>query len=154
MAKTDRKQEVSRGSELRSLDVFIGRWINKGETVDGAIGPGEEIFTSDVYEWAPGGFFVLHSAYGRIGEMDVGGIEVIGFDPTSRTYRSHFFDSEGNVSVHELSVRDGVWRWQGERTRATATFSDDGKTQTVHHERSEDSGRWAPSMEVVLRKVV
>jgi hypothetical protein len=38
---------------------------------------GTTITTSDVYEWAPGGFFLLHTAYGRIGEFDVGGTEII-----------------------------------------------------------------------------
>src|SRR4051812_5350508 len=35
----------------------------------------------DVYEWMPGGFFVLHTAYGRIGDVGGGGTEIIGFDP-------------------------------------------------------------------------
>jgi hypothetical protein len=34
---------------------------------------------SDVYEWAPGGFFVHHVAYGRIGSLDVAGSEIIGY---------------------------------------------------------------------------
>jgi hypothetical protein len=38
------------------------------------------ILTSDVYEWAPGGFFVVHSAFGKIGETSVGGVEIIGVD--------------------------------------------------------------------------
>jgi hypothetical protein len=69
------------GPEHRALDAFIGRWINQGRTT-GPDAPSVDIVTSDVYEWAPGGFFVLHYyAYGRIGDVDVGGIEVIGYDP-------------------------------------------------------------------------
>jgi Protein of unknown function (DUF1579) len=49
--------------------------------------------TSDVYEWAPGGFFVLHSAYGQLAGADVGGIEIMGYDQASNEYRSWFFDS-------------------------------------------------------------
>jgi hypothetical protein len=139
--------------QLEHLEVFIGRWINRGHTVETAGPSGREILTSDVYEWAPGRLFVLHFAYGRIGEVDVGGIEIIGHDPENGAFRSHFFDSEGNVSLHQLSLRDGVWRWQGAQARATATFSDDGKVQTVHHERLLAGGRWVPSMEVVLTKV-
>jgi hypothetical protein len=28
--------------------------------------PGSKILVSDVYEWAPGSFFVIHPAYGRM----------------------------------------------------------------------------------------
>jgi hypothetical protein len=33
-------------------------------------------------------------------------------------------------------------------------FSDDGKTQTAHHERLDDRGHCEPSMDVTLIKVV
>src|SRR5215831_17762881 len=65
--------------EFERLDVFIGRWLTEGETVGGDEGPALEILASDVYEWAPGGRFVMHPAYGRIGQVGVGGLEVIGY---------------------------------------------------------------------------
>jgi hypothetical protein len=34
-----------------------------------------------------------------------------------------------------------------------AVFSDQGKTQTAHHERLDEQGNWVPSMEVTLTKV-
>lgn len=144
------------GSEHQHLEVFIGKWINQGETVATADAPAVTIVTSDVYEWMPGGFFVLHTAYGRIGTMDVGGTEIIGYDAASKRYRTYFFDSQGNVSSQELTVsgeRSDIWRWSGERARCTAIFSDDGKTQTAHHERLDEHGEWVPSMEVTLTKV-
>lgn len=141
------------GDEHRLLDVLVGKWINEGQTVASEGMSAVKILASDVYEWMPGGFFVLHSAYGRIGSVDVGGIEIIGYDASSNTYRSHFYDSQGNVSTSELTVRDDTWRWQGEKTRCTAVFSDDGETQTAHHERSDDGVNWEPSMDVTLTKV-
>jgi hypothetical protein len=75
---------VTPGVEIRRLDILIGRWINVGHVVDGAGGLAEEIVTSDVYEWAPGGFFVMHPAYGRIGKVGVGGLEVIGYIPETQ----------------------------------------------------------------------
>jgi len=106
-----------------------------------------------VYEWAPGGFFVLHSAYGRLGDIGVGGVAIIGYDAKRGGYRSYFFDSQGNVSISEMAVNSGAWTWQGERTRCTATFSLDGRIQTAHHERSADGVTWEPSMEVTLRRI-
>jgi hypothetical protein len=54
--------------------VWIGRWINEGHTIDERGNPGMRIITSDIYEWAPGGFFVLHTAHGRIGEFGGGAV--------------------------------------------------------------------------------
>ena len=67
-----------RPSALDRLNVFIGRWLTEGETVATPDAPSVRIFASDVYQWAPGGQFIMHPAYGRVGEQDVGGLEVIG----------------------------------------------------------------------------
>jgi hypothetical protein len=141
------------GSEHQRLQVFIGKWINEGQTIANSDAPSVKILTSDVYEWVPGGFFVLHTAYGRIGDIDVGGVEIIGYDAASQTYRTHFFDSQGHISSQELTASGDTWKWSGEYTRCTAVFSDQGKTQTAHHERLDEHGTWVPSMEVVLTRV-
>ncbi|MPY51902.1 hypothetical protein [Streptomyces acidicola] len=107
----------------------------------------------DVYEWAPGGFFVVHKAYGRIGEFDVGGVEVTGYDEVSGAYRSHCFDSQGNVTVSGLVARGDTWTYQGGTTRSTVEFSDDHRVQTVPHERTDDGTTYQPSMKVTLSKV-
>lgn len=146
-------QRAQPGPEHKRLEVFIGKWINQGETIATEDAPAVMILTSDVYEWMPGGFFVLHTAYGRIGSVDVGGTEIIGYDPARKTYRTHFFDSQGNISSQELTVSGDTWRWSGKGVRCTAIFSAHGKTQTAHHERVDEHGVWVPSMEVVLSKV-
>jgi hypothetical protein len=58
--------------------VLIGNWINEGATVATAGIPSVPIRTSDVYEWVPGGFFVVHTAFGKIGDTSVGGVSIIG----------------------------------------------------------------------------
>ncbi len=141
------------GAPHSLLDVFIGKWINEGHTIESPDAPSARILTSDVYEWMRGGFFILHTAYGRIGNMDVGGTEIISYDAAGRKYRSYFFDSQGNISMDELTVEGDTWTWKGEKRRATAVFTDNGKTQTVHHERLDDKGNWVPSMDVTLIKV-
>jgi Protein of unknown function (DUF1579) len=146
-------QLVRPGPEHQRLEVFLGKWINEGSTVASADVPSVKILTSDVYEWMPGGFFVLHTAYGRIGDSDVGGVEIIGYDAANKTYRTHFFDSQGHISSQELTEDLGVWKWRGESTRCTTFFTDQGKTQTAHHERVDEQGNWVTSMEVTLTKV-
>jgi hypothetical protein len=140
-----------RDARHEALGVLIGKWINEGHTVATAEVPSLPILTSDVYEWAPGGFFVVHSAYGKIGENSVGGVEIIGVDGDA--YRSTLYDSFGNVHASRMEVDGEVIRWLGERTRCTATITDDGSTQVAHHEASANGTAWAPSMEVTLRKI-
>jgi hypothetical protein len=141
------------GPEHRNLDIFIGKWINTGHTAPRPGVPSAEILTSDIHEWAPGGFVVIRSAYGLIGDIAVGAVEIISHDPAAGCYRAQLFDSQGNTSVSQLSEADGVWTWTGQRARCTATFSDDGTIQTAHHERSDDGLTWQPSMDVTLRKI-
>ncbi|WP_328603582.1 hypothetical protein OG943_26260 [Amycolatopsis sp. NBC_00345] len=148
--QTDQAAAVRDGRH-QALEVLIGKWINEGHTIGTAEIPAAAILTSDVYEWAPGGFFVLHSAFGRIGETAVGGVEMIGVHEDA--YRSTFYDSFGNVHHSRLEIDGDVLRWTGERTRSTVTLTDGGRTQVVRHEASPDGVNWAPSMDVILHKV-
>ena len=101
----------------------------------------------------PGGFFVLHTAYGRIGNTDAGGAEVLGYDVASKKYFSHFYDSQGKINEAELVAEGDSWTWQGASTGYTAIFSENAKVLTAHHVRLDDYGKWVSSMEVVLTKV-
>jgi hypothetical protein len=141
------------GPEHARLEVFIGKWINEGGTVAAPGAPAAKILTSDVYEWIPGRFAVLHTAYGRIGDLDVGGVEILGYDAERGTYTSHFFDSQGHVAVAELIHDDGTWIWNGERIRTTSEFTDGGRVQRSLHEQTLDGIEWRLAMDVTLRKV-
>jgi len=147
---TDRTAPVRDGRH-QALAVLIGKWINEGHTAGTAEIPPVPILTSDVYEWAPGGFFVVHSAFGKIGDTAVGGVEIIGVD--GEAYLSTFYDSFGNVHRSRLEIEGNVLRWTGDRTRCTATITGDGMTQVAHHESSADGMSWTASMDVTLRKV-
>ncbi len=146
--------QPQRNPELERLNIFIGKWMNEGYVVATEEASSVKIATSDVYEWLPGRFFVLHTAYGRIGNMDVGGMEVLGYDPTTRKYFSRFFDSTGNIHEADLTADGDSWTWKGKTTGCTAVFTENGKVQTAHHVRLDENSRWVPSMEVVLTKVV
>ena len=119
------------GFEQKRLEIFIGKWINEGHTISDKGAPGVKILTSDEYEWMPGGFFILQTAYGRIGATEVGGTEIIAYNPAAKKYTSYFFDSQGNVTEHELTIQGNQWVWLGKKTKATATFEDNGKTQSA-----------------------
>jgi hypothetical protein len=66
---------------------------------------------------------------------------------------SHFFDSQGRVTLDELLYDDGKWIWNGERIRITSTFSEEAKVQRSLHEQSEDGTNWQLGMDVTLRRV-
>jgi Protein of unknown function (DUF1579) len=146
--------EHQRVPEFDFLNSLIGKWMTVGETIptDGA--PGLGIHASDIYEWVPGGFFVVHTAYGSIGDSDVGGIEMIGYDAEVGRFRTYFFDSQGVVSNQDLTIHDGTWTWSGAHARATGVLGDDGRTMPTLHEWSDDGVNWHPSMNVTLRKIV
>jgi hypothetical protein len=141
------------GAAHRALDAWIGRWINQGYTIDEHGDAGLSIVTSDVYEWAPGGFFVLHTAFGRIGDFGGGGVEIIGYDDATDEYAAYFFDSAGNRSSHRLVADGDTWTYHGDTTRATVRFSHGDTVQTVLHERTDDGSTFVPSMKVTLIKV-
>jgi Protein of unknown function (DUF1579) len=101
-----------------------------------------------------GGFFVVHTAYGSIGDAAVGGIEMIGYDPETARFRTHLFDSQGNLSSQDLTFQEGTWTWSGPHARATGVLSADGQTMPTLHEWSDDGVNWRPSMDVTLRKIV
>ena len=115
--------KTQRPRALDLLEIFIGRWITEGSTTDD---PTVQIVASDLYEWAPGGHVVIHAAYGHIGSIDVAGLEVIGHDPETGKYRTHFFDSQGNVIQETLSYQDRSWTWQAANVRCTGVFTEEG----------------------------
>ena len=59
---------------------------------------------TDVYEWLPGGFFLVHHVDVVVGDQPVQAIEIIG-----RAY-----DNLGNVTAMRARVDDdGVWTFTG-----------------------------------------
>ena len=147
------KERQSRDPEYDNLEILIGKWINVGKTEPMGNEPPLNITTSDIYEWLPGKYWILHTAYGRLGNMDVGGVEMIGYDRETGKYISHFYDSRGNASEHEIIVDGNTMMWKGNGTSCTSVFTEKGKIQTAHHIRLDENGKWVPSMELVLTKV-
>jgi hypothetical protein len=146
-------QPTQPGPEIQRLEVFIGRWLTEGHLVGEGDARGSRIVASDIYEWGPGGIFVVHPAYGRIEDVAVGGLEVIRFDPSTGAYATHFFDNQGNVDEQTLTPDGDTWLWQGEHARCTGVFDDGGRTLAAHHERRTEDGAWVPSMEVILTRI-
>jgi hypothetical protein len=101
-----------------------------------------------------GGLLGVHTAYGCIADTNVGGIEMIAYHLEAERFRTHFFDSQGNITNQDLTFNDGTCRWSGPQARATGVLSEDGRAMPTRHEWSDDGVDWPPSMDVTLRKVV
>lgn len=121
------------------LGALVGRWITEGTMVS----DGTRIVSSDVFEWAPGARFVVHTAHGLIGDSGGGGVEVIGVDERG-DFRADLYDSRGHVTTRTVTERDGLWTWSGGGTRCIALLSADGQVMTTHHERQLEDGHWEP----------
>ena len=150
--------ERSPSREHQRLEVFIGRWRTEGTTIANDKAPAVAVQSSDGYEWLPGGHFVVHRWSGRVGEAEVHGLEVIGYDRESGKYKTHFFDNDGNTGTEELTVHDRTWTWLGQQVmgsswhRCTSVVSDDRNTMTARHEQSPDGKTWTHWMDVTLRR--
>ena len=143
-----------RGPEHKLLDQLIGRWINEGQVISSPDSTPMKIVTSDIYEWAPGGLFVIHYAYGHAGNEYGGAVEIIGYDPEGKTYKNYCFDSNGILTQEEMKIGKNVLSAQGKYTRCNGAFSNNGKTLKVLHERSDDGGKtWQPAMDVTLVRI-
>lgn len=140
---------------LKQLDAIIGRWQSEGETVATESEPSFQIRGTDIYEWMPGGFFMIHHVDVKMGEEQVNSIELIGGNEEEHgglPMRS--FDNRGNFSVMYATVdSDGIWTFADESTRAHLTVSDHRQTMVAHWERSEDGSNWQPWMEMRFTKM-
>src|SRR5262245_25720398 len=65
------------GSPHRRLAALIGRWRTQGRTLDT---PAASIEAVDTYEWLPGGRALLHVVDAQVGDEQVKGAEIIGWD--------------------------------------------------------------------------
>ncbi|HEX8854680.1 MAG TPA: hypothetical protein VF752_03695 [Thermoleophilaceae bacterium] len=139
---------------LGRLEALIGRWRTEGWTTDASGGLGGRIDAVDTYERLPGGA-LLHIVDARVGEQRVEGAELIGYDPASASYVTHYFGSDGpNAYEARLVDEDGalVWTMRSERDRFTGSFNDARDVITSHWEALDADSGWQPWMDVALTK--
>jgi hypothetical protein len=135
--------------ELDRLSALIGNWRTTGKTIDGAV-----IDASDSYERLPGGA-LLHLVDALVGDQEVKGAEIIGYNPSLGHYETKFFGTGGPAAYEaNLTEKKGtlVWSMLSARNRFTGNFSKDGNTITGHWEQKDEAGNWQPWMDVTLSK--
>ncbi len=152
MEKNIINQPPNPGPAHKRLEVFIGRWNTEGLTKEGQFGPATKIIGVDTYEWLEGGFFLVHRVDVQMGDDEVKGIEIIGYDDAKQTYHTYSFDNQGNNAIYEARVLNGIWNFAGESERATVEFSEGGNSITGKWERLGDDSNWHPWMDVKLKR--
>jgi Protein of unknown function (DUF1579) len=154
--------------EIQRLGALVGRWRSEGHVVGEVPVP---ITGTDIYEWLPGGFFLVHHVDVVIGEQTVQAIELIGeYDPANDSFTARSYDNQGSITTMHVRVDEhGVWRFTGGgdvapvarpsnagasgAVRSTLTVSPDGRNMTARWERCDDDASWQPWMDMIFTRM-
>jgi hypothetical protein len=156
------------GPETQRLGALVGRWRSEGQIVgDSPV----LIAGTDVYEWLPGGFFLVHHVDVVIGEQKVQAIEIIGeYDSATDSFTGRAYDNLGNITIMRARVDDdAVWTFTGAgdiapvarpssadasgAVRSTLRVSPDKSSMTAKWERSDDGAAWQPWMQMLFTRM-
>jgi hypothetical protein len=172
MSESDDSRRASRAPapspETQRLGALVGRWRSEGHIVGD---PPVPITGTDIYEWLPGGFFLVHHVDVVIGDQKVQALELIGeYDPATGSFTARAYDNLGNVTIMRARDDDqGVWTFTGGgdvapvaqpssadlagAVRSTLTMSADRRRMTARWERSDDGASWQPWMDMTFTRM-
>lgn len=152
---TDLIQEQA--NENKKLNVFLGEWHTQGDIYDKNGNTTGKVDATDTYKWLPGEYAMIHYANSKMGDIQIQGIEIIGYDPARKGYFGPFFDNQGSAGWEEIKLEGNTWIWNGENVmgvnyhRCKAVFKNE-KMITALHEYSDDSREWYKWMDITLSK--
>ena len=154
--------------ETQRLGALVGRWRSEGHIVGD---PAVPITGTDIYEWLPGGFFLLHRVDVMVGEQPVQALELIGeYNPATDAFLARAYDNLGTITLMRAKVDDqGVWTFTGGgevapvaqpshadaggAVRSTLTVSPDRSGMAARWERSDDGASWQPWMDMTFTRM-
>jgi len=116
--------------KLKALEWLIGDWEDQAG----------EITIKTACRWSRNKNFMIRSFAVSMGdEVEMSGMQVIGWDPAENVIRAWLFDSDGGFAT-------GVWKQQGQRwtVHTTATLEDGrkGSSMNVFRPIDENSFGW------------
>ena len=113
-----------RRTALRSLDRLVGTWAVRGPGTSGTIR----------YAWMEGDAFLVQTIDLVADGEPTRGVEYIGWDPQSRSLRSHFFSTSGEILEYTYDLTgDTLTIWFGgsdSPAKFVGTFDADGSRNT------------------------
>ena len=123
--------------QLKDLEWMIGDWVDQAG----------EITIKTECNWTRSKNFITRSfTVSAEGQIDMAGMQLVGWDPAAKVFRSWVFDSEGGFA-------EGVWKHVGERwvVHSAATLSDGkkGSFTSVFRPIDENSFGWKKVSRIV-----
>jgi uncharacterized protein (TIGR02246 family) len=90
----------SHAEQLKPLEWMIGRWLDKDDDVD----------ISTECQWTKNRSFITRSFTVAVqGQINLSGMQIIGWDPAAKTIRSWTFDSDGGFSEATWIRKNDRW---------------------------------------------
>ena len=138
MSDYDQNAQLPPGPDpaLKALERFVGTWTLNGRTLDS---DQDNVFGKTTFEWLPGGFFLQQRIELDFMGMEVRGLEVIGYDPSTGKFPSTVYSNLVGVPIpYEYDVQGDHVTIRTELAGGatfTGTWGEDGKT---------GSGGWRP----------
>jgi len=99
---TDEAKEAapSRYEQLKPLEWMIGRWVDKADNVD----------IKTECQWTKNQSFITRSFTVAVqGQINMSGMQFIGWDPVAKTIRSWTFDSDGGFAEATWTLKKDRW---------------------------------------------
>ena len=99
---TDKAKEAapSRYEQLKPLEWMIGRWVDKDDNVD----------IKTECQWTKNQSFITRSFTVAVqGQINMSGMQIIGWDPAAKTIRSWTFDSDGGFAEATWTCKKDRW---------------------------------------------
>jgi uncharacterized protein (TIGR02246 family) len=95
-----KKAAPSRYDQLKPLEWMIGRWVDRDDNVD----------IKTECEWTKNRSFITRSFTVAVqGEINMSGMQIIGWDPAAKTIRSWTFDSDGGFAEATWTGKKDRW---------------------------------------------
>jgi hypothetical protein len=142
-----------------ALAVFLGRWRAEGtsyggtdQSGDNPRANGESWISEHTGAWHTGEFFLVQDERARVGGAVFDTLSVMGVDAETGAYFARSFENHGFYRDYPVTREGRVWTLSGRTERATITFSDDDRTQTIAWEW-KPAGTWLPLCDRVATRI-
>ncbi len=137
---------------LQRLEPFAGTWHTTGTV----LATSAAYTATDIYEWLPGGHFLVHRWDATMPEGRSQGIEIIGPDASNGAigrYTMHSFDNTGKADTMRAVVDGKSVAFDGNGVRFRGAFNGDGSEMSgTWSLQAQGSADWEPWMSVTLKR--